>query len=54
MLTYKIDRPRIAVFRMCNRNRVDAADRRFEFALPNGSYGTPLLRAYLQSGPLDR
>jgi len=33
---------------------VDAADRRFEFALPSGSYATALLREYLQSGPLDR
>jgi tRNA pseudouridine13 synthase len=32
---------------------VDAADRRFEFALPSGSYATALLREYLQSGPLD-
>jgi tRNA(Glu) U13 pseudouridine synthase TruD len=39
---------------MCNRNRVDAADRRFEFTLPSGSYATALLRAYLQRGSLDR
>ena len=32
---------------------VDAADQRFEFALPSGSYATALLREYLKQGPLD-
>ncbi|MFO7834706.1 MAG: tRNA pseudouridine(13) synthase TruD, partial [Halohasta sp.] len=32
---------------------VDAEDRRFEFALPSGSYATALMREYTKTGPLD-
>jgi len=32
---------------------VDAADRRFEFALPSGSYATALMREFIKGGPLE-
>jgi len=32
---------------------VDADERRFEFALPSGSYATALMREFIKSGPLE-